>query len=274
MGFGTLAGAALGGGAGFLVGGPVGAGVGASLGGALGGSFGGELNRGANAEALYGGVDRNNFDVPGYNHGYRQMTGLANQYGGREAPQSQWSQHFRNRQIGLGQQFSQEAAGNGIGQRLIRQQAQGMADRGMQQQLGMAAGARPGQSAMATRNAMMNAGNMNSQVGGQSSQAMGQYQLGAMQNYGQFLGAARGQDEQTNMFNADMRLKQLGLNDQSQLEALRQRLQLQGMQQQGGQAYEGQRTQRYGAVMGTPTSGEQMLSGIGSALAFGFGKKA
>ncbi len=109
---------------------------------------------------------------------------------------------------------------------------------------------------------------MNAQVGGQSAAAQGQYQLGAMQNYGQFLQGARGQDDSMSQFNADARFRQLGLNDQSQLEALRQRLQLQGMQQQGGMGYEQNRTQRYTGQLGVapqPTFGQQLLGAAGGA---------
>lgn len=227
------------------------------------------FNRQGNAEDSYGGIDRNNFNVPGYDQAYGQYGNMAGGFAGRGAPQAGNSQ-FRSQQQGLGQQFGQEAAGNGIGQRLIQAQAQGQADRGMQQQFGMAAGARPGQGGMAMRNAMMNSGNMNAQVGGQSAQAQGQYQLGAMNNYGSFLQGARGADDSMSQFNSDMRLKQLGLNDASQLNALQQRLQLQGMQQQGGMGYEGNRTNRYNGVLQAPTFGEQLLSGGAGAATQAF----
>ncbi len=218
-------------------------------------------NRADAAEEKYGGVDRNNFNVPGYDQSFNQYGQMAGQYGGRQAPQAGQSGYTGQQRQFVGQ-MGREAQGNGIGQRLIQAQAQGQADRGMQQQFGMAAGARPGQGAMAMRNAMMNSGNMNAQVGGQASQAQGQYQLGAMQGYGNALQGARGQDDQMNQFNTDARLRQLGLNDQSQLAALQQRLQLQGLQQQGGMGYEQQRTNRFTGMMNAPTSGEQVLGAL------------
>lgn len=272
MGWGTAIGAGLGGVGGFMVGGPAGAMAGAQLGGMAGGMFGGELNRGDAAEERYGAPDRGNYNVPGYGQAHSQYGNLAGQFAGRQAPQAGQSQ-FRQGQVGLGQMLAREAGGNGIGHQLIRNQAQGQADRGMQQQMSMASSARPGQGAMGMRNAMMNAGNMNAQVGGQAAQAQGQYQLGAMGQYGGFLQGARGQDDQMSQFNTDARLKQLGLNDQSQLNALQQRLQLQGMQQQGGMGYEQNRAQRYGAMMGAPTSGEQLLSGLGGMGAAYFGSQ-
>jgi hypothetical protein len=87
-----------------------------------------------------------------------------------------------------------------------------------------------------------------------------------MQNYGQFLQGARGQDDSQAQFNVDARLRQLGLNDQSQLSALQQRLQGQQMQQQGGISYEQNRSNRYNAQLGVPTSGEQLI-GAASGLA-------
>jgi hypothetical protein len=221
-------------------------------------------NRANKAEAgPYGGIDRSNYNVPGYDAAYGQYGQMAGGFAGRNAPQAGASM-FRGQQAGLGQQLAREAGGNGIGQGLIRGQAQGQADRGLQQQYGMAAGARPGQAGLAYRQAAMNAGAQNAQVGGQSAQALGQYQLGAMNNYGQFLQGARGQDDSQAQFNVDARLRQLGLNDQSQLEALRQRLQLQGMQQQGGMGYEANRAGRYGGLLGVPTSEEQLISGAAS----------
>lgn len=272
MGWGTALGAGLGGAGGFMLGGPAGAIFGAQAGGALGGMLGGDLNRSDAAEGKYGGVNRSNYDLPGYSQAHGQYGQLAQRYGNRQAPQAGQSS-FRGDQQALGHMLAREAGGNGIGHQLIRNQAQGQADRGMQQQMGMAASARPGQGGMAMRNAMMNSGNMNAQVGGQAAQAQGQYQLGAMGQYGGFLQGARGQDDQMAQFNTDARLKQLGLNDQSQLNALQQRLQLQGMQQQGGMGYEQNRAQRYGAMMGAPTGGEQLLSGLGGMGAAYFGMK-
>lgn len=208
--------------------------------------------------------------VPHFNSQYQNYGNLAGQYGGREAPQAGYSD-FRGQQVGLGRMLAAEAQGKGIGQQLIRQQAQGMADRGMQQQLGMAASARPGQSALATRGAMMNSANMNAQVGGQSAMAAGQHQLGAMGQYGQFLQGARGADESMNQFNVDARLKQLGLNDASQLEALRQRLQLSGMQQQGGQFGLSLEEQRRQFDESQPSTFDKFLGAAGGGLTLATG---
>jgi hypothetical protein len=158
------------------------------------------------------------FQVPGFDRQFGRYTQEANAAGGRMA-----GEQFRDTQGALLRQLQADANGNGPGQQLVRMQAQGMADRGAQQQLAMAAGVRPGQAASAGRNAAFNAAGLQSQVGGQAAQAGLQARLGAMSQMGQVAGQARQGD-----------YAQMGLNDNTQLEALRQRMQLSGMQQ-GGQ---------------------------------------
>jgi hypothetical protein len=159
-----------------------------------------------------------------------------NTYGdvyGAAGPNRMAGQQFRDTQGALLRQLQADANGNGPGQQLVRMQAQGMADRGGQQQMAMAAGARPGQSAMAGRNAAFNTAGMQSQVGGQAAQAGLQARMGAMSQMGQVAGQARQGD-----------LAQMGLNDQTQLEALRQRMALSGMHQQGAMTLEQMRQQQ------------------------------
>lgn len=230
---GTGAGIALGG----ALGGPAGASLGAGLGGALGGQLAGGdgMDRQAKAEKLYGGVDRQNYYVPRGDEMYRQYSNFINQ---QQGP-------------GVGQRLlQQEAMGKGIGQQLVRQQAQAQSDSILRQQLAQAAAARPGMGAMAARNAAFNAGNAQSVVGGQAAMAGGQMALNA----------------QNQLTDAELRLR--GLNDQRQLEMLRQRLALQQAQQQGGMGYESQRGQRYGALIGAnaPTQTERTMGGIQGAL--------
>ncbi len=268
---------------------------GAAGGALIGGSFGGPV--GAVAGGLIGGAaglfggggeqyspNRGAFNVPDYQHQYSRYGQLGQQYAGRQAPQAgaftagpSWYEAGQRR---FGNQLALEAQGRGVGQQVVRQQAQDMADRGTSQQLAMAASARPGAGAGAYQNAAFNAGNMQSAVGGQAALAGGQMQLGAMNQYGGFLQGARGQDQQQNMFNAgqrqnnsqfnvDAQLRQMGLNDQSQLEALRQRLQLSGMQQGGAMGYEGMRA-------GQPVQpgwGDQLL-GMGGGAAGAYFNRA
>jgi hypothetical protein len=88
---------------------------------------------------------------------------------------------------------------------------------------------------------------------------MGQATLGAQAQYGQFLQGARGQDESTIM-------AQRQLNNQSQLEAMRQQALLSQAQMQGNLQGEGYRTQRYAALVGAPTPGEIGLGAVGGGL--------
>lgn len=277
----TAKGAAGGALAGGAIGGPWGAAAGGVIGGAMG-YFGG-----GNGSSSPQWSER--YSLPEFYGQYGKYGRLSNEYAGRQAPQA--GMHFAsggqyvNDQAQFGRQLAQEAQGRGIGQNLVRMQAQNMANRGQAQQYGMATSARPGMGALAYQNAAMNAANSQAQVGGQAALAGGQMQLGAMGQYGQFLQGARGQDQQlsmfnrsqqqqNNQFNADAQLRQMGLNDQSQLEALRQRLAASQMQQQGGLAYMGAKTGYNQQLAGQPTMGDQML-GFGGGMAGGyFGRQA
>lgn len=216
------------------------------------------------------------YQVPHYSDQYTQYGRLANSYDDRNAPRANaytaGESGFRGNQSQLAHMLMRQAQGHGPGQKLVRMQAQQAADRGMQQQMAMANSGRPGMGAMGARNAMMNSGNIQSQVGGQAAMAGLQAQLGATNQLGSVLQGARGQDLQRGMFNAgqqqqgsqfnaDAQLRQMGLNDQAQLEALRQRLQLGGMQQQGGLTYEQLLAQHRLGKMGQPTFGQQLMSG-------------
>lgn len=252
---GTVGGGALG----FAIGGPAGAGIGAGLGSQLGKEMAnGNMNREEAARRQWAMGDAGQFQMPGYGQAVKRYGALERNFGGRTAPQAGQSS-FRGDQRALGRMLAREAQGNGIGQQLVRAQAQGQADQAYRQQLSAAASARPGQGALATRQAMMNSGNATSMVGGQAAQAAGQYTLGAQQNYGGFLQGARGQDDAMAQFNVDAKLRQLGLNDQAQLAALQQQLAARTAQQQGNIERERQKTQRYAGAMGAPTSGEQWL---------------
>lgn len=228
------------------------------------------------------------YKVPEFGQQYNQYGRMSENYGDRNAPQAQSFQagdsSFRGGQSQLAKMLMQQSRGQGPGQELVRMQAQGAADRGMSQQMAMANSGRPGMGAMGARNAMMNSGNMQSQVGGQAAQAGLQAQLGAMSQLGGVLQGARGQDQNLSMFNAgqqqsssqfntDAKLRQMGLNDQAQLEALRQRLQLGGMQQQGGLQYMGDRNAYRMGKMAQPTFQDQLMSGGASLGAAYLGAK-
>lgn len=199
------------------------------------------MDRSKAAEEKYGGVG--NLNVSQFGQQYGNYGRLAQGYG-------QQGSTFRGNQVGLGDMLAQEARGQGVGQQLVGMQARTAADRASAQQFGAVAGARPGMQAMASRNAMLGSALAQSAVGEQAALGSAQMTLGAQQAYGQHLEGARAQD-----------INQTQLNNQSQLEAYRQRLQLAQMQQQGAISKEQLRAQRYAALMGAPTKGELIAGG-------------
>lgn len=258
--------------------------------GALVGGYWNDINKGMERGGEYRGVDRGNFDVPEYVSQRNKYNEIA--YADpRQAPQAQArmakERGNRRRQSRIGQMLMAEAKGNGPAQKLARLNAEQMADRGVAQQMAMASSGRPGQGAMASQNAAMNAADIQSRVGEQATNAGLAAQMQAQQLASGHFTGARGQDQNMaqfnsaqrnnmNQFNADARLRQLGLDDRRQMEALGQRLQLAQMQQQGGMEYERNRTQRYGYNMGTPTGMERILGfGVNAgqmAMAMGGGR--
>lgn len=229
----------------------IGAGVGAVAGG-----LAGYLGSGSGGSSH--NVNSSSFDLPGFNSQYGNYKSIAGNAAGRKAPMASDSDYRKYQSqllLGLRNDFN----GNGPGQQLVRMQAQQAADRAAHQQLAMARSGRPGQTGMAGTNAAFNAANAQSAVGGQAAMAGLQARLMAGQQLGQFSGQARGQDIQNNQFNSDMRLRQMGLNDATQLEALRQRMQLSGMQQQGGISYEQIMSGNANAAMSQPTAYERMF---------------
>lgn len=178
-----------------------------------------------------GAVDRDRARVNPFN--FDRQYDMYSSFNQEDAKRGLRQDNFRDRQDWLLQQLKADAAGNGPGQALARMQAQNMADRGAQQQMAMAAAGRPGNSASAGTRAAFNGANIQSAVGGQAAEAGLKARLGALGQMGQAAESARRGD-----------IAQMGLNDQRQLEALRQRLQLTGMRQQGEQWWQGNQFQR------------------------------
>lgn len=184
--------------------------------------------------------------------------------------QSQYGQaanYYANRNIAgqVGQQQNQhtnllqrESVGRGIGQQLVRHQAQGMADRNTAQQYGMASGAAPGQQALAARNMALGSAVGQSAVGEQAANAGGQVALQAQSQLGQHLAGMRGAQG-----------NEAQINDQARAEMLRQRLSAAGQQQSGGVAYEQLRMGQYAGGLQRPTDYDAMLGAIqGAGTAF------
>ena len=237
------------------LGGPVGAGAGAIVGGALG-YFGGGGGHSPKWNSKY--------NLPHYGSQYDNYGRLSGRYGGRDAPQMAESS-FRGDQTALIRMLQAQAQGHGPGQALVRMQAQQMADRAAKQQLAAAQGGAAGGSAMAARSAAMGTAAAQSQVGGQAAMGGLQAQLGAIGQLGQVTQGARGQDLARASGNAGLELQSRGINDQAQLEALRQRLQASQMQQQGQLQFMGAKTGYQAQQAAQPTWGDRMLgAGMGA----------
>lgn len=249
-------------------------GWGTAIGAVGGGLLGGFLSGGENKPYK---PKQDNFGVPSYSRQYDNYGQAAAGFSHRGGPQMAGAQMgdsaFRGDQQALIRGLQADAAGRGPSQQLVRMQAQGAADRGMAQQMSIAAGGAPGSGAANARTAALAGGQMQSQVGGQAAMAGLQARLGATEQLGGALSGARGQDlarNQANMnaqlsaqqANMQSRLQQTGMNDQAQLEALRQRLALAGMQQQGGMNYEQLRAGGQNSTIGQPTTFDRMLGGL------------
>lgn len=253
--------------------GPWGAAIGGVAGGVIGGFSGGSGGGG-------GTLNRHDFSIPGYAGMERDYSRLAGQYGQRQAPQIAGGymedSAFRGDQSALIRQLQAQAAGHGVGQRVVQMQAQDAANRGLQQQYGMAAGAAPGSGASAARSAALAGGQIQSAVGQQAAMGGLQAQLGATDQLGGVLSGARGQDLQRNQTNLQAMLtaqqanqgamlQQSGMNDQAQLDALRQRQSLNFNSQQALAQYDALRSGHANAMIGQPTTSDRMLGAAGGA---------
>lgn len=220
-----------------------------SYAGGLIGDIGGGLagNRGDNE---FRDVNSDNFNLPGYQQGYDQRGQLANQM-------SQQGSGFRDQQAGLMGQLQQRA--NGQGPSMADMQMQRGLQGALAQQQALAASGR-GNPAMAARQASMQSGNIASQMAGQGAMARAAEQQGAQGMLGQMLQGARGQD-----------INQQQVNNQGQLSALQQQLQLQQLQQNGRMGYEQQRGNRFNSLTQTPTPQEAGLGMLSSGAAAAFG---
>lgn len=202
--------------------------------GAIGGGIVGGLLGGFGGS---GGPSRPDYTVYGGRGQYDTYGRLAGNFGQRRAPQVNWQGNsFRNYQSNLARMLLAESQGRGVGQQVVRQQAQQMGDRALMQALAASQG-QPGGGAMAARNAAFAGAGAQSQVGGQAALAGGQLALGAQGQLGGLAGQARGQDLGAQFGNAGLEMQTRQQNDQALLEALRQRQQLSGLMLQGSMGY-------------------------------------
>lgn len=249
-------------------------------GGAVGGPLSEALDRSKRAEDLYGGVDVNgdmartargaqqfaDSGIGGYRRAGQdleaqrgQMQGLSDQYGRLSG---QYGRQFG----GIADRYGRIAAGqDSISAEQLRQ--------GLQQnqaaQMSMAAGARPGNAAMAARTAAMNMSRQGMGMSGQAAMAGLQERRDAL---GAQLGAlGAGANAQQGFMGGQAGLQ--GAMQQGLLTGRGQDANValggQGLAMQGYGGIEQARTNRYGALMGQPTYGEHLLSaGQGAAQMF------
>lgn len=240
----------------------IGAGVGALAGGALG-YFGG----GGDAPAP---KYNSHYSLPGFDTQYGQFGRQASRFGNRNTSAYNLDKSaYRNDQTTLIRMLQAQARGEGPGQEIVRKQAQDASDHAMQQQQGMALAAGPGSGAMAARSAAMAGAQAQSAVGGQAAMGGLQAQQQALGALGQNISDARGQDFNWAKANQDGQLQMTQMNDQAQLEALRQRLAAAEMQQRGGLAYNNIKAGHAAALAAQPTLGDQLM-GMGGGFGQGY----
>lgn len=221
-------------------------------------------NRSAAAEAgPYGGVDRSNYDLVGAEGREKQYQNFIKQMQGAQAPRAGADQYSQGRQQELIQMLTDQATGRGPS--MANEAAVDASQRAVSQQQAMLASGR-GNPAAAARAAAQQAGAAQGSIAGNAAMGRAQEMLGAQSALGGALNAYRGQEQQLALANQNAAMNQRQLNQQGIQNMLAQSLQQAGMQQQGTMGYEGQRGQRYGAQMGTPTVNEQIL-GAGTGVA-------
>lgn len=218
----------------------------------------------------YASQDRNDYNLPGMDtRSGTAMTAYRNA-GDRQAQQANAFQardsSFRGDQAAAAQYLGEQMRG----QHLLsaEQLRQGQMSNVAAQQAA-AASAGPGQQAMAQRMAMANSARQGYGMSGQAAMAGIAERNAAAGAYGQMAGQIRGQDlslnqfnanqqQQNSQFNANQWLQTQAMNDAQQRGMLGIDLQNAQAQQQGGIAYQGDRTQRFNAAMSQPTSAERV----------------
>jgi hypothetical protein len=211
----------------------------------------------------------NSYKLPGFKSQYDQYGNQASRFGNRNTSAYNLDKSaYRNDQTSLIRMLQAQARGEGPGQAIVRQQAQDASDHAMQQQQGLALAGPAGSGAMGARTAAMAGAQAQSAVGGQAALGGLQAQQQAIGALGQNISDARSQDFNWANANQQGQLQMTSMNDQAQLEALRQRLAASEAQQRGGLAYNQNRTAYDIAKMGEPSGFEKalgMASGLGQA---------
>lgn len=182
-------------------------------------------------------VDKQAFVDPYLQRNQAMVAGAQQRLAGQQAPTAQAAtiatapqEQFRQGQVGLVGQLQQQAAGQGPS--VAQAQYAQAADRGLKQQLALAA-SQGGNPALAARQAAMGAANINQDLAGQAAVARMQEQQAAQQALGQQLAVARQGD-------IGLATDQAQLAQQAALANQQARAQLQAQQNQLNAAYTGQ----------------------------------
>ncbi len=186
-------------------------------------------------EGEYAGVDRGNYNLPGYEQYAQSTQQFADTRGGGPFRAGQERLAGRLERMGTGQDsYSKEQLRQSMG-------------RLQSQQMSMAAGAPSSQNALAQRLAMRNASRIGGGLAGEQALAGIQERNAANMALGGMLGQARGQDTQAYLGGTELGLRAAG------------------MQQQGGMNYEQNRTQRAGYAMNAPSTKEALIGALQGA---------
>ena len=223
----------------------------------------------------YSGVDRGNYDLPGYQATQDRYGDYLSQVDNRSAPQLAMADQahnsaFRGQQSDLASLLMDRAQGNNS---VAEQQLRQGLDASNHQQMALMAGARPSNAAMALRLGGQNMATSSMGLTGQAALARAQEANLAANSLGSVLAQGRGADENVDMFNAgqanhrsdvnaQLQQNQTSIDDAARGNLLGGSLQAAGLQQQGGMGYEQNRAGRFGAVLGVPTNQEVMYGGL------------
>lgn len=208
------------------------------------------------SEGEYGGVDRGNFDVPGFDERNDYFRRQAEAAAGRQAPQVAESAFREDQRMVLDRLRRQMTGEDSLSQAQLRQNT----DANLAQQRSLAAGASPRNAALSMRLLGQNAGRINQAAVGQQAMAGIAERNAAANLMGQVAQGARGQDLSRGQANAQNQLQQTGLNQQGQLGFGTLEQAGAEAQQRGGMGYEQNRTQRATAALGVPSNMEGVIS--------------
>jgi len=222
-------------------------------------------------------TNKNNFALYQHQERQRQLAGEAAFAQDRNAPQAGIDNPFRRAQLAQLALLRSQALGHGPS--LAELQAQRAGAQGLRQQMALAASARPGQGALAARQAAQNMGQIGMGTGYNAMMGRLQEQQQAQNALNALIQQGRGADQQNAQFNVDAALRQAGMNDQYFTQLQNLMLGNAQAQQQGAMGYENNLLQRYGIQQGKPEDPawwEQLLGfaipaavGVGTGVATG-----